>query len=64
MNENMIIKLIIDHEICTDAKSAIHWYRSVPIPSFSNQTAKQLVESGKTEYLVGYLKRITHGGYA
>lgn len=64
MNESMIINIIIEQAICADEKSAINWYRTVPIQSFSNKTEKQIVKLGKIESLVSYLKRIVHGGYA
>jgi len=43
---------------------AFAWYRSQPLPSFGNQTAEDLVKSGRAEAVKAYLARIAVGGYA
>lgn len=44
--------------------AAYAWYRSQPLPSFGDKTAKDLVIEGRAEALKTYLSRIADGGYA
>ncbi|MGI9285213.1 MAG: antitoxin Xre/MbcA/ParS toxin-binding domain-containing protein [Pseudomonadales bacterium] len=44
--------------------AAFAWYRSQPLPSFGDKTAKDLVGEGRGEAVKAYLSRITEGGYA
>jgi hypothetical protein len=49
---------------CGSAPQAFAWYRSQPIPAFGDQTAEDLVRSGRSEHLRSYLAGIALGGYA
>lgn len=49
---------------CGSVQQAFAWYRSQPIPSFGDQTAEDLVRSGRAEHVLSYLSRIAVGGYA
>lgn len=46
------------------ANQAFAWYRSQALPSFSGQTAEELVKEGKAAAVKGYLARINEGSYA
>ena len=49
---------------CGSVQQAFAWYRSQPIPAFGDQTAEELVRSGRSEHLKSYLAGIAVGGYA
>ena len=49
---------------CGSVPQAFAWYRSQPIPAFGDQTAEDLVRSGRSEHLKSYLAGIAVGGYA
>lgn len=49
---------------CGSVQQAFAWYRSQPIPAFGDQTAEDLVRSGRSEHLKSYLAGIAVGGYA
>lgn len=49
---------------CGSVQQAFAWYRSQPIPAFGDQTAEELVRSGRSEHLRSYLAGIAVGGYA
>ncbi len=49
---------------CGSVPQAFAWYRSQPIPAFGDQTAEDLVRSGRSEHLRSYLAGIAVGGYA
>lgn len=42
---------------------AFAWYRSQGLPSFSGQTAEDLVKSDRSADIERYLSRISEGGY-
>jgi hypothetical protein len=42
---------------------AFAWYRAQPLPSFGDQTAEDLVKTGRAEDVKAYLSRIAVGGY-
>jgi hypothetical protein len=43
---------------------AFAWYRAMPLPSFGDRTAEDLVKEGRAEAVKAYLSRIATGGYA
>lgn len=45
-------------------QQAFAWYRSQPIPAFGDQTAEDLVRSGRARHVMSYLSGIALGGYA
>jgi len=49
---------------CGSVPQAFAWYRSQPIPAFGDQTAEDLVRTGRSEHLKSYLAGIAVGGYA
>lgn len=49
---------------CGSVQQAFAWYRSQPIPAFGDQTAEDLVRSGRSEHLKLWLAGIAVGGYA
>ena len=49
---------------CGSVPQAFAWYRSQPIPAFGDQTAEELVRSGRSEHVRSYLAGIAVGGYA
>jgi hypothetical protein len=49
---------------CGSVPQAFAWYRSQPIPAFGDQTAEDLVRTGRSEHLKLYLAGIAVGGYA
>lgn len=46
------------------AQVAYAWYRSQPIPSFSNQTAMQLVKAGRANEVLEFIDAIDAGVYS
>ncbi len=44
--------------------AAYAWYRSQPLPSFGDRTARDLVVAGHGEAVKTYLSRIADGGHA
>ena len=49
---------------CGSVPQAFAWYRSQSIPAFGDQTAEDLVRSGRSEHVKSYLAGIAVGGYA
>jgi hypothetical protein len=49
---------------CGSVPQAFAWYRSQPILAFGDQTAEELVRSGRSDHLKNYLAGIAVGGYA
>ena len=45
-------------------EAALAWYRSQPIPAFGDQTAEDLVKTGRAEAVKQHLSRLAAGGYA
>lgn len=43
---------------------AYAWYRSQPLPGFSNQTAMQLVRNGRVEEVLDYIDAVDAGIHA
>ncbi len=43
---------------------AFAWFRSEPLPSFGDKTARELVRDGRAEDVMKYLERIAEGGFA
>ena len=44
--------------------AAILWFNHQPIPALKGKTARELVEAGHAEAVLGHLDDLAHGGYA
>ncbi len=61
INETIISKIL---EWAGSEDEAIKWYCNQPIPQFGGKTAKQVVDAGNEQAVLGYIKQISLDGYA
>lgn len=58
------IRVIKEANLRMGGAQGAGWYSTVPIPGFSDWTAKELVESGPGEEVIEYFKAVDAGVFA
>jgi len=63
-DEEKVIRLVIELDLCRNQAEAVKWYKDVSIPSLGEYTAEQLVDQGQAITVFKYLTHIDDGGFA
>lgn len=62
--EPIKVRLIEEAALRMGASQAAEWYNTVPVPGFGERTAKDLVEAGRGEEVIGYFRAVDAGVFA
>jgi len=64
MDETTLRILAMAEEMAGDKQRAAIWFEQQPIPGWAGKTAYDLVQEGKADQVLDYLKAVKSGVYA
>jgi hypothetical protein len=64
MEDAKVRILAIAEEMAGDRQRAVTWFEQQPIPSWGGKTAYELVQEGKADKVLVYLRGVKAGVYA